>query len=176
MGAFPGKRKGRARKVLAAGGAAALVLTAAACGSSGSNSGGGSGSGGSGGSGGTKVQGGTATYALPPNTVPNYIFPFASSTYFSVVNSEYFQYLMYRPLYWFGNGASPTLNTNLSLADAPVFDGNKVTITMKGWKWSNGETITAQDVVFWIHMMQAVASRRTGVPSYPAGSRPTSPT
>jgi peptide/nickel transport system substrate-binding protein len=162
MGAFPGKRKGRARKVLAAGGAAALVLTAAACGSSGSNSGGGSGSGGSGGSGGTKVQGGTATYALPPNTVPNYIFPFASSTYFSVVNAEYFQYLMYRPLYWFGNGATPTLNTKLSLADAPVFDGNKVTITMKGWKWSNGETITAQDVVFWIHMMQAVAPEDWG--------------
>ena len=162
MGAFPGKRKGRARKVLAAGGAAALVLTAAACGSSGSGSSGGSGGSGSGGSGGAKVQGGTATYALPPNTVPNYIFPFASSTYFSVVNSEYFQYLMYRPLYWFGNGASPTLNTNLSLADAPVFDGNKVTINMKGWKWSNGETITAQDVVFWIHMMQAVASEDWG--------------
>jgi peptide/nickel transport system substrate-binding protein len=162
MGAFPGKRKGRARKVLAAGGAAALVLTAAACGSSGSGSSGGSGGSGSGGSGGTKVQGGTATYALPPNTVPNYIFPFASSTYFSVVNSEYFQYLMYRPLYWFGNGASPTLNTNLSLADAPVYDGNKVTINMKGWKWSNGETITAQDVVFWIHMMQAVASEDWG--------------
>jgi peptide/nickel transport system substrate-binding protein len=163
MGAFPGKRKGRARKVLAAGGAAALVLAAAACGSSGSGSSGGSGGGsGSGGSGGTKVQGGTATYALPPNNVPNYIFPFASSTYFSVVNSEYFQYLMYRPLYWFGNGASPTLNTNLSLADAPVYDGNKVTINMKGWKWSNGETITAQDVIFWIHMMQAVAPEDWG--------------
>jgi peptide/nickel transport system substrate-binding protein len=158
MGAFPGKRKGRARQALAAGGAAALVLAAAACGSSGS--GGGSGSSGSGG--GTKVAGGTATYALPPNTVPNYIFPFASSTYFSVVNAEYFQYLMYRPLYWFGNGATPTMNTNLSLADAPVFDGNKVTITMKGWKWSNGETITAQDVVFWIHMLQAVAPQDWG--------------
>jgi peptide/nickel transport system substrate-binding protein len=158
MGAFPGKRTGRARKALAAGGAAALVLAAAACGSSGS----GSGSGSSGSGGGTKQAGGTATYALPPNTVPNYIFPFASSTYFSVVNSEYFQYLMYRPLYWFGNGASPTLNTNLSLAGTPVYDGNKVTITLKGWKWSNGETITAQDVVFWIHMMQAVATQDWG--------------
>jgi peptide/nickel transport system substrate-binding protein len=155
MGAFPGKRlgsgrrKGRGRKALAAGGATALVLAAAACGSSG----GGSGSGSSGG--GTKVQGGTATYALPPTVVPNYIFPFDSSQYFSVGNAQYFQYLMYRPLYWFGSGASPTLNTSLSLADAPVFDGNKVTITMKGWKWSNGEQITAQDVLFWIHMMQA---------------------
>jgi peptide/nickel transport system substrate-binding protein len=159
MGAIPGKHKRprRGRKALAAGGAAAVMLTAAACGSSSS-----AGSSGSGSSGGTKVQGGTATYALPPSTVPNYIFPFQSSTYFSVANAEYFQYLMYRPLYWFGNGASPTLNTKLSLANAPVYDGNKVTITMKNWKWSNGEAITAQDVVFWIHMMQAVAPEDWG--------------
>ena len=173
MGAFPGKRqgperregperrggpegrrdpevrRGRARKALAAGGAAALVLAAVACGSSGAP-------GGSGGSGGTKVQGGTATFALPPTVVPNYIFPFDNSTYFSTGNSQYFQYLMYRPLYWFGNGSDPTLNTSLSVADAPTFSGSKVTIKMKGWKWSNGETVTAQNVLFWIHMMQAV--------------------
>jgi peptide/nickel transport system substrate-binding protein len=164
MGAFPeqhGKRP-RRRTALAAGGAIALMLTAAACGSSG-------GSGGAGG--GTKQTGGTATYALPPSTVPNYIFPFSSSTYFSVVNAEYFQYLMYRPLYWFGNGASPTLNTNLSLADAPSYSGDKVTIKLKGWKWSNGETITAQDVMFWIHMMQAVGAADWG--AYVPGGFPT---
>ena len=66
---------------------------------------------------------------------------------------------MYRPLYWFGNGASPTLNTSLSLAHAPVYNGRTVTITMKGWKWSNGETVTAQDVLFWIHMQQAVGAQ-----------------
>ena len=37
------------------------------------------------------------------------------------------------------------MNYPLSLADAPVYsDGGKtVTITMKGWKWSNGETVDA---------------------------------
>ncbi len=79
-----------------------------------------------------------------------------------MVNFEEFQYLMYRPLYWFGNGASPTLNTSLSLADPPEYNGNKVTITMKRWKWSNGENVTAEDVVFWIHMMQAVAQTDWG--------------
>jgi peptide/nickel transport system substrate-binding protein len=133
------------------------MLTAAACGSSG-----GSGSSSSGFSGGTKVEGGTATFALPPTAIPNYIFPFSGAAYFSVANTQYLQYLMYRPLYWFGNGSSPTLNTALSLADAPVYDGDKVTITMKGWKWSNGETVTAQDVVFWIHMLQAVGSSDWG--------------
>jgi peptide/nickel transport system substrate-binding protein len=143
-----------ARRILVAGGALALAVTAAACGSSGS-------SGGST-SGGTKVAGGTATWALPPSTLPNYIFPFTSSTYFSVVNAENFQYLMYRPLYWFGNGSSPTLNTSLSLADAPVYNGTKVTITLKDYKWSNGTAVTAQDVLFWIHMLQAVGSTNWG--------------
>ncbi|HEX7163474.1 MAG TPA: ABC transporter substrate-binding protein [Trebonia sp.] len=36
--------------------------------------------------GGTPQNGGTATFALPPSTTPNYIFPFSSSTYFSAVN------------------------------------------------------------------------------------------
>jgi peptide/nickel transport system substrate-binding protein len=136
---------------------AVLSLVIAACGSSG-----GSGTNSSGPSGGTKIAGGTATWALQPSAVPNYIFPFASSTYFSTVNFEEFQYLMYRPLYWFGNGASPTLNTSLSLADQPVYNGRQVTITMKGWKWSNGEVVDAQDLVFWIHMMQAVAPQDWG--------------
>jgi peptide/nickel transport system substrate-binding protein len=135
--------------------AAALALGVAACSSSGST-------GNSAASGGTKVAGGTATWALNPSAVPNYIFPFASSTYFSTVNFEEFQYLMFRPLYWFGNGASPTLNTSLSLADAPVYHGRTVTITMKGWKWSNGETIDAQDLMFWMNMMKAVAHQDWG--------------
>ena len=133
--------------------AAALALGAAACSSTSSNNNNASPSGG------TKMSGGTATWALQPSSVPNYIFPFDSSTYSSTVNISEFQYLMYRPLYWFGNGASPTLNTSLSLASAPVYNGTTVTITMKGWKWSNGETVTAQDVAFWIHMQQAVGAQ-----------------
>jgi len=155
MGAFPAWRRGRIRVLLAAVCGAAIAVTAAACGGSGSTPAATS-------TGGTPVAGGTATFALLPSTVPNYIFPFDSSTYFSVVNAEDFQYLLYRPLYWFGNGASPTLNTSLSLADPPVYNGTTVTITMKGWKWSNGETVNADDVLFWIHMMQAVASSDWG--------------
>jgi peptide/nickel transport system substrate-binding protein len=152
----------------AACGAAVLAVTAAACGSSGGSGGG---NGASAPTGGTPQSGGTATFALPPSTTPNYIFPFDSSAYFSVVNAEDFQYLMYRPLYWFGNGAAPTLNTARSLANAPVYSGKNVTITMKGWKWSNGEQVTAQDVVFWIHMLQAVGSSDWG--AYVPGGFPT---
>jgi len=174
MGSFPSRRRSR-RLLGAACAAAAIAITAAACGSSGTS--GTSGTSGSSGAaaptGGTRVVGGTATYALPPSTTPNYIFPFDSSTYFSVVNAEDFQYLLYRPLYWFGNGASPTLNTSLSLAGKPVYsdNGRNVTITMKDWKWSNGTPVTAQNVVFWIHMMQAVASTDWG--AYVPGGFPT---
>ncbi|MGA2828242.1 MAG: ABC transporter substrate-binding protein [Streptosporangiaceae bacterium] len=155
----------RARMVTIAGcGAAAIALVAGACGSSGSSSS----------SGGTKEQGGVATYALPPSTTPNYIFPMTSSTYISVANTAYLQYFLYRPLYWFGNGTQPTLNTSLSLADQPVYSGKQVTITLKNYKWSNGTAVSAQNIVFWIHMLQAVGSTEWG--AFVPGGFPTNVT
>ena len=162
-----GRRPGRGRRgrmtMIAGCGAAAIALVAAACGSSGSSS-----------SGGTKVAGGTASYALPPATTPNYIFPFSNSTYFSVVNISYLQYFLYRPLYWFGNGTQPTINPSLSLADSPTYNGKQVTITLKNYKWSNGTAVTAQNVLFWINMLQAVGSTEWG--AFVPGGFPTNVT
>ena len=104
----------------------------------------------------TPVRGGTATYALSPTTVPDYIFPFLSSQHFSVANINYFTQLMYRPLYWFGSSGRPVLNRALSLADPPTFHGRDVTIRLKHNRWSNGTPVTAQNVLFWLHMMLAV--------------------
>jgi peptide/nickel transport system substrate-binding protein len=106
----------------------------------------------------TPVSGGTATWSELPADVPNYIFPFTSSEYISVSNLEDFGYLLYRPLYWFGTGAAPTLNSSLSLANYPTFSGNKVTITLKHYLWSNGQPVTAQNVVFWLNMLSSVGS------------------
>ncbi len=110
-------------------------------------------------SGGTKVTGGTVTWAEPPNGTPSYIFPFASSQYSTVDNISQFQYLLFRPLYMFGhpNSTQPTLDAHDSPADAPTFSkGNtQATITLKGWKWSNGESVDATDVMFWMNMMHA---------------------
>jgi hypothetical protein len=125
--------------------AAAGVMAAAGCTSSSTT-----------GSTGKPVKGGTVTMGLLAGTQPNYIFPFRALTYFRVYNAQYFQYLMYRPLYVFGdNGTSVTVNYPLSPADAPVYSngGKTVVINLKGWKWSNGETMDAKDVVFWLHMM-----------------------
>src|ERR1700729_752331 len=132
---------------------AAVALTAAACSSSGTSSSSGSGTSGA------AVKGGTASVALPAGVTYSWIFPFYAITNASVYNDEQFQFLMYRPLYMFGgsNNTSVSVNYPLSPADAPVYsDGGKtVTITMKGWKWSNGETVNASDVVFWLNMQKA---------------------
>jgi peptide/nickel transport system substrate-binding protein len=102
------------------------------------------------------VKGGTAYFAEPPSAVSNYIFPFMSLAFFSTNNISDLQQLMYRPLYWFGNGSNPTLNPSLSLASNPVYSkGNtQVSFTIKHYKWSNGETVTAQQVVFWMNILK----------------------
>jgi peptide/nickel transport system substrate-binding protein len=135
----------RRRMVLLGAGVAALALVAAGCSNSGSTA-----------TGTTVVKGGTAVFAEPPASPPDYIFPFMTAALSSNVNLFDFTYLMYRPLYWFGQGTQPVFNSSLSLASAPVFSGNNVTINLKNYKWSNGTQVTAQDVMFWINMDKAV--------------------
>ena len=105
---------------------------------------------------GSSVSGGIATYAEAPSSAPNFIFPFMTSAYFSTVNSQQFQYLMYRPLYFFGANGHPTITPSLSLAYPPAFsNGNRtVTVVLKNYRWSDGENVTSQDVVFWMNMMK----------------------
>jgi peptide/nickel transport system substrate-binding protein len=138
-------------------GVAALAAAAAGCSSDGSSA-----------SGGTAVKGGTAVYALPPSTTPNYIFPFVSSAYISDANIFYLQALLYRPLYWFGQNGQPTVNNSLSLANPPTFNGNKVTIKLKKYMWSNGKPVTAQDVVFWLNMELAEPANYGAYTGFPA--------
>ena len=134
------------RVVLPAAGVAVLALVATGCTSN------------SAASGKTPVKGGVAVMAEPPSSPPSYIFPFMDGPDVSNVNLFDFTYLMYRPLYWFGQGSQPVFNPSLSLASAPVFNGRNVTITLKHYMWSNGTPVTAQDVVFFINMDKAVPS------------------
>ena len=99
----------------------------------------------------------TITFAEGPGANPNYIFPYMGGQYFSVDNINQFQELMFRPLYWFGLGGSVAVQPSLSLARMPVFsNGNKtVTITMKGWKFADGQTVNAQSVMFFLNLYRA---------------------
>ena len=143
------------------GGLAALALLAAAC-SGGSSS---SSSSSPTRATGSPVNGGTVTYAQAPAAIPNWIFPMASLAYFSVYNISNLQQPMYRPLYWFGgHNLQPTVDYGLSVADPPTYskNGRSVTIKLKPWKWSNGEAVNANDVVFWMNMVKAEKANWAG--------------
>ncbi|WP_245525997.1 ABC transporter substrate-binding protein [Acidimicrobium ferrooxidans] len=97
------------------------------------------------------------TFAEQVGAAPNYIFPFTASQYFTVDNTSQFQFLMYRPLYFFGVAGRPVINAELSLAALPVYSNNDttVTITLKHYMWSDGEPVTSRDVIFWMNLLKA---------------------
>lgn len=125
------------------------------------------------------------TFAELPGASPNYIFPFMTLGFFSVANISQFQYFMYRPLYWVGTGAKPIVNKKLSVASTPTYSngGKTVTITLKTYKWSNGETLTATDVMFFLNIWHAEKTKYAAwapggysIPTIIASTKITSPT
>jgi peptide/nickel transport system substrate-binding protein len=98
------------------------------------------------------------TIAEPANGTPNYILPFYPPANCTVANTSQFQELMFRPLYFYGVGGSAAVQPSVSTGKPPVYsNGNKtVTITMKGWKFSDGQTINAESVMFFLNMYDAV--------------------
>ncbi len=121
---------------------------------------------------GNRPKGGIATVAGVVGAGPDWIFPFGSLAYYNAANYQDFIDLMYRPLYLFGgNNDSLTVNYPLSPARAPVYrDGGRVvSISLKGWKWSDGERVDAADVVFWLNMDEA---EKQNWPGYMKGGIP----
>jgi peptide/nickel transport system substrate-binding protein len=109
---------------------------------------------------GTHEHGGTVSFAEAPGSAPNYIFPDVPPQYCSIANVTNFNTLMYRPLYWYGNNYTPTVDYSYSVGDQPIWsnDDKTVTIHLKDWKWSNGEQVTSRDVVFYINLYKAEKS------------------
>lgn len=155
--------RGFKRLTLLAVGMACVAMLATACGSSSKNGTGGGGSSGTSANGsfkptGTKIAGGTVTWAEGPGASPNYIFPLYSAQVCSVANASQFQPLMYRSLYWYGNGNKATVDYDYSIGNQPTWsaDGKTVTVTMKqSYKWSDGEAVNANDVIFWMNLLKA---------------------
>ena len=147
----------------------ALVLGVAACSSSSTTSGGS-----------TNTQGGavtppgaigsvpaqatgtqkavTVSGAIPPGASPNWILPLVPSASNTVFNNFSFIWEMWRPLYWTVNGVVPELDPAMSIANPATYtNGDKtVTVSLKSsYKWSNGQPITANDLLFYIDLMKA---------------------
>jgi peptide/nickel transport system substrate-binding protein len=155
----------RKLRLAAIAGVGAVALIAAGCGSNSSPPGTGSS--------GAAVKGGTASIALPAGVTYSWIFPFYAITNASVYNDEQFQFLLYRPLYMFGNNTNTSVAVNYALSPAsqPVYTngGKTAVVNLKGWKWSNGETVDANDVIFFLNM--AVAEKANWY-AYSAGLLP----
>lgn len=114
----------------------------------------------------------TVTFAELPGAPPNYISPLASGAYFSATNLPEFSQYLYPPVYWLRGNGTPTLNAGMSVAKPPVFSDNNTvaTITLKHWVWSNGEPVTARDLIMWMNLLSAVTD-----PNAPSIGSSTSP-
>jgi peptide/nickel transport system substrate-binding protein len=108
---------------------------------------------------GSRVKGGTATVALTPGDQFNYILPLLSYQYATGANIEYSEYLMWRPLYWFGGPGKVGLNPQYSLADPATVTSSggttTATIQLKPYRWSDGKPVTSRDVQFWFNLLKA---------------------
>jgi peptide/nickel transport system substrate-binding protein len=103
-------------------------------------------------------HGGTITWAESPGTAPTWIFPVTPGADSGITTTSTFQYEMWRPLYWYGNGVRPVLVPSLSLAETPVYsNGDRtVTIHMKtNYRWSDGGPVTSEDVLFFLDILRA---------------------
>jgi peptide/nickel transport system substrate-binding protein len=156
-----GKKKYIAGLALAVAGVTALAACSSSSSSSGSTS-----------NGVTKVPGGigeipaagtpsgkaaTFTWAEGPGFAPNWILPIDTSATNSVFNAFTFEWLMWKPVYWGVNGTVPEIAPQLSIANPPTYSNSDktVTVTLKNWKWSDGQPVTANDLLFDIDLIKA---------------------
>ncbi|MGD0602041.1 MAG: ABC transporter substrate-binding protein [Streptosporangiaceae bacterium] len=101
---------------------------------------------------------GTVSWAIPPGASPNWILPLVPSASNSVFNNFSFIWEMWRPLYWTVNGVVPELDPPMSIANPATYtNGDKtVTVSLKSsYKWSNGQPITANDLLFFVDLIKA---------------------
>ncbi len=101
---------------------------------------------------------GTITWAEQPGATPNWILPLVPSASNTVFNNFSFIWEFWRPLIWTVNGVEPVVDPSMSIANTPVYsnDDKTVTVSLKSsYKWSNGQPITANDLLFYIDLVKA---------------------
>jgi len=138
----------------------AATLAVSACGSgSGTSSGSSPAAAGTGT--GTGTSGGSASFALPPDATPNWIFPIATPAHLASYNAT-IQSEMWLPLYGYDtNAGTLAYDQAISAAEQPVYSNNDttVTITLRDLTWSNGKKLTSRDVQFWYNLVEADKSQ-----------------
>jgi peptide/nickel transport system substrate-binding protein len=107
---------------------------------------------------GTPTTGGTITFGFLTGLTPLTVFPITTDAQDSVFTTFEFQYNFWVPLYNGPDGQSQEIDYAVSVGKKPTFsDGNKtVTIPLNtNYKWSNGQPVDANDLVFDIDLMEA---------------------
>lgn len=100
----------------------------------------------------------TVVVAMTPQSSPNWFFPVISSTSYTEINAQV-QYLMYKPLINLNKTNEVDYATSLAQRIRYNPEGTQYTITLgTRYKWSNGQPVTAQDVVFTWDLIKAAAA------------------
>jgi len=158
------------------------AMALAACGGSSGSSSGGTGSGAPAGFAGipapkgSPTSGGTVALGMSAGATPTWIFPITPGANGSVYTANFFQELMWRPMWWTPVQDKLDVNYALSLAPKPVFSNGDKTVTIKmdtNYKWSNGAPVDANDVIFDIDLLKAaVAISASNVGAFSPGFFP----
>jgi peptide/nickel transport system substrate-binding protein len=107
---------------------------------------------------GTPSNGGTISMGFLTGATPLTVFPITSDTQASVYTSFDFQYNFWLPLYNGPQGASQEIDYAVSVGKKPIFSNGDKTVTIPlntNFKWSNGQPVDANDLVFDIDLIQA---------------------
>ncbi len=107
----------------------------------------------------TQASGGVVKFAEAVGTAPNYISPLESQEFNSIADGGQLSGQLWSPLYWFGEDGQSKVDEALSPALPPVWSDNNtvVKITLKHWYWSNGQPLTARDLMFWMNLASAAS-------------------
>lgn len=90
----------------------------------------------------------TAVIALPLQTSPDWFFPVLASSGYYDTNTQMYS-LMYLPLVYFNNRDAVDYAQSLAESIQSNANGTVYMIHLNPkWQWSNGQPVTAQDVVF----------------------------
>lgn len=99
----------------------------------------------------------TVVVAEQPQSPPNWFFPVINAPDFFALNLQ-IEFLMYRPLIYLDKNNVVDYSKSLASHISVNANGTRYVITLSHkYKWSNGQPITAKDVVFTVDLMKAAS-------------------
>ncbi|PSR21335.1 MAG: ABC transporter substrate-binding protein [Sulfobacillus acidophilus] len=100
----------------------------------------------------------TAVIGLSPQSSPNWFFPVLSVQDYTDLNTQV-ESLMYMPLLYINGQDQVQFSRSLASGISVSHDDTVYTIRLgHQWKWSNGDPVTAQDVVFTWNISKAAST------------------